>query len=269
MSKLKEALDKARQYRESNPESYVPQGSIVRDNKILTESVYDEVNPVYTRTQIQNIDIHALQEKRIISIHHCNAISDRYKLLRTQVMTLLKDQEKNSILIASANHKEGRTTSAINLAVSLAQQLDNTVLLVDADLKEPSIHKILGLTVEKGLSDCLRGAASIQDVLINPGIERLVILPGGKRVPNSAEVLGSPRSESVIQELKDRYRNRYIIFDSPPVLVGADSLILSSYVDAILIVIEAERTTKNDLLKMKELLGGKPVIGSIFTKVRQ
>ncbi len=268
MSKLKKALEKARLSREGIPEPETGAEKTTEDEEFHPR-VSCEINPIYVHTKIQNIDYRKLVDQRIISIHHCNAVSDCFKLLRTQVLSLLREQGNNCILITSANRREGRTTTAINLAVSMAQQLDNTVLLVDSDFKEPAIHRILGLSMEQGLSDCLLGKATIEETLINPGINRLVVLPGGRPIPNSAEILGSPRTETIFRELKERYGDRYVIFDSPPLLASADSLILSDYADAILLVVEAERTTKNDLLRTRDLLGGKPVIGTIFTKVRQ
>jgi len=269
MSKLKKALEKARQSRESFPGSEDQAISLPREEASTSSWKGQEIDPTYVQTKIQHIDYRKLVNQRIISIHHCNTVSDRFKLLRTQVLSLLREQGNNCILIASANRREGRTTTAINMAISMAQQLDNTVLLVDSDFKEPAVHKILGLSAEQGLSDCLLGKATIEETLINPGINRLVILPGGRPIPNSAEILGAPRTETIFRELKERYADRYLIFDSPPLLASADSLILSEYADAILLVVEAERTTTNDLLRMRDLLGGKPVIGTIFTKVRQ
>ncbi|HPC02639.1 MAG TPA: AAA family ATPase [Syntrophales bacterium] len=268
MSKLKKALEKARLSREGIPEPAADAEKTAGDEAVLPR-VSSEINPTYVHTKIQHIDYHRLVDQRIISIHHCNAVSDRFKLLRTQVLSLLRENGSNCILIASANRREGRTTTAINMAISMAQQLDNTVLLVDSDFKEPAVHKILGLSAEQGLSDCLLGKAAVEETLINPGISRLVVLPGGRPIPNSAEILGAPRTETIFRELKERYADRYLIFDSPPLLASADSLILSDYADAILLVVEAERTTTNDLLRTRDLLGGKPVIGTIFTKVRQ
>jgi non-specific protein-tyrosine kinase len=280
MSKLKKALEKARLSREETPhpemrtEGEEAAATETKDAAVAMEEavhprVSAEINPTYVHTKIQQIDFQRLAERRIISIHHCNAVSDRFKLLRTQVLSLLREHESNCILIASANRKEGRTTTAINLAVSMAQQLDNTVLLVDSDFKAPAIQQVLGISAEHGLSDCLLGKAAVEDILINPGINRLVVLPGGRPIPNSAEILGAPRAETIFRELKERYADRYIIFDSPPLLASADGLILSDYADAILLVVEAERTTRNDLIRTRDLLGGKPVIGTIFTKVRQ
>jgi len=179
MSKLKKALEKARQSRESFPGSEDQAISLPREEASTSSWKGQEIDPTYVQTKIQHIDLNKLEERKIISIHHCNQVSDRFKLLRTQVLSLLRERERNSILITSANRNEGRTTTAINLAISMAQQLDSTVLLVDADLKAPSIHKILGLSVEKGLTDCLLGQASIEESLINPGISRLVVLPSG------------------------------------------------------------------------------------------
>jgi protein-tyrosine kinase len=155
---------------------------------------------------------------------------------------------------------------AANLAISLSQQIDGTVLLVDADLRKPSIHELFELDVQGGLSDYLKKKAELPNLLVNPGIPRLVILPGGKPTNNSSELLGAPRMESLIKEMKERYPDRFIIFDSPPLLTGADALVLSRYMDGIIIVVEAEKTKKDDLARIFELLKDRPVIGTVFNK---
>ena len=251
MSKLRKALDKAKEAREGLA------GDIIIDDKILTplrtspvkkqEKPLEKINPTYHHTVIKQIDFDNLENNKIISICHGNAVADQLKILRTQILSQLKKLKGNSLLITSANPGEGRTVTAINLAITLSQQIDGTVLLVDADLRNPSIHTLLGFDAENGLSDYLRGKAQIADLLVNPGMHRLVVLPGGKAIPNSSEHLGSPRMEALVNELKERYTDRFIIFDSPPLLTSADSLVLSRFIDGILMVVEAEKTSKRIL----------------------
>ena len=273
MSKLRKALDKAKEAREGLA------GDIIIDDKILTplrtspvkkqEKPFEKINPTYHHTVIKQIDFDNLENNKIISICHGNAVADQLKILRTQILSQLKKLKGNSLLITSANPGEGRTVTAINLAITLSQQIDGTVLLVDADLRNPSIHTLLGFDAENGLSDYLRGKAQIADLLVNPGMHRLVVLPGGKAIPNSSEHLGSPRMEALVNELKERYTDRFIIFDSPPLLTSADALVLSRFIDGILMVVEAEKTSKEDLKRAMELLRDQPVIGTVLNKIKQ
>ena len=109
--------------------------------------------------------------------------------------------------------------------------------------------------------------AELQDLFINPGIERLILLPAGRPLPNSAEMLGSPRMEMLVNDIKCRYpKDRILIFDSSSLLTSADPLVLTRYVDGILLVVEEEKTTTEDLKKVMELLNDKPVIGTVMNK---
>jgi protein-tyrosine kinase len=123
--------------------------------------------------------------------------------------------------------------------------------------------------MEEGLSNYLLDQAELQDLLINPGIERLVLLPAGRPLPNSAEMLGSPRMETLVNDIKCRYpADRVVIFDSSSLLTSADPLVLTRYVDGILLIVEEEKTTTEDLKKTMELLKDTPVIGTVMNKTR-
>jgi len=141
------------------------------------------------------------------------------------------------------------------------------VLLVDTDIRNPSMHRFFGLEDPPGLSDYLIGKCEIPDVLINPGIERLVILPAGRPLTNSAELLASSRMQMLLREMKERYTDRFIIFDSAPVLTSADPLVLSGMVDSILVVVEAEKTLRQDVRKVFDMMKERPIIGTVFNKM--
>jgi non-specific protein-tyrosine kinase len=279
MSKLKKALEKAKETR--GFENRNAQREIGQSPKtIIAHSKYDEkcrpeIEVCYSDTKIKKIEERLLKKGKVISLFHDTEKIDEIKTLRTQVLNQLNQVGGNSILITSANPYEGKTFTAINLGVSIAQELDRTVLIVDADLrKHNGRHKnfatdFFGTDMDEGLSNYLLGQAEIPDLLVNPGIERLVLLPAGRPLPNSAELLGSPRMVRLVNDIKSRYSNdRVIIFDSCSVLTSADPLILSRYVDGILLVVEHEKTTADQLKKSMELLKEKPVFGTIMNKSR-
>jgi non-specific protein-tyrosine kinase len=279
MSKLKKALEKAKETRGAEKQN------VYRDIKgspkiISTQAKYDaecrpEIEVCYSETKVKKIDESRLKKGKVISLFHDLDKIDEIKTLRTQILNYLKQVGGNSLLITSANPCEGKTFTAINLGVSIAQELDRTVLLVDADLRKHSNnHKdfavdFFGTEMGDGLSDYLLGQAEISELLVNPGIERLVLLPAGKSLPNSAELLGSPRMVRLVNDIKSRYSDdRIIIFDSSSILTSADPLVLAQYVDGILLVVEHERTTADQLKKSTELLKDKPVFGTIMNKSR-
>ena len=229
----------------------------------------------YSETKVKKIDDNILKKGKVISLFHDIEKIGQIKTLRTQVLSHLNQIGGNSLLITSANPYEGKTFTAINLGVSIAQELDRTVLLVDADLrKHTRYHKdfatdFFGTDMSEGLSNYLLGQAEIPDLLVNPGIDRLVLLPAGRPLPNSAELLGSPRMVMLVNDIKSRYANdRIIIFDSSSLLSSADPLILTRYVDGILLVVEDEKTTADDLEKTMELLKDKPLFGTVMNKSR-
>lgn len=279
MSKLKKALEKAKERRENDQQGIVKDRPKYMPTKKVDSDYMNqcrpELNIKYSTTKVKKIDNSVLQKGKVISLFHDLEKVDQIKTLRTQILNKLKEIGGNSLLITSANPYEGKTFTAINLGVSIAQELDRTVLLVDSDLKNHSkSHKnfdedFFGTQMKEGLSNYLLEQGELSNLLINPGIERLVILPAGKPLPNSSEMLGSPRMEMLVNDIKCRYpEDRVVIFDSSSLLTSADPLVLSRFVDGILLVVEEEKTTTEDLKKVTELLKDKPVLGTVMNKSR-
>jgi non-specific protein-tyrosine kinase len=201
-------------------------------------------------------------------------MNDQINLLRSQIMKKLEEIGGNSFIVTSARQGEGKSFVSINLGISLARELDHTVMLVDGDLRSPSRNHcdfskgFFGLDVKKGLSDYLLGQMELSDLLINPGIPKLTILPAGKPMPNSAELLRSGKMLAMFEEMKSRYPDdRIIILDSPSLLC-ADPLILSHYVDGILLVVEEASTNVKNVKRAMELLRNKIVLGTVFNKAK-
>lgn len=283
MSKFKKALEKAKESREFSSQktskiNEIRGHKLKNDNTKKTSQLakeYSDLQVAYTQTKINKIDDRLMKKSKIYSLFHEFEITDQIKTISTQIIHQLDMIGGNCFMVTSSNPGEGKTFTSINLGVSIAHELNRTVLLIDADLRTPTKeHKnfandFFRMKTNKGLSDYLVNGAEISELLINPGIERLVLLPGGKTIDNSAEYLGSTRMESMIKEMKSRYMSdRIIIIDAPGMLVAADSLIISKYVDGILLVVEENRTTTDQLKKTMQLLKDKPVIGSVINKVK-
>ena len=291
MSKLKKALQKAKDERGTFPDTSSENNQAIEkipgdnDRAKVTEMYLrgsgkssddtNEVKVTYTKTKIQPVDSDILRRNKVVSIFHDHELTDQINLLRAQVMSSLKKIGGNSILITSANPGEGKTFTAINLGISIAKELDRTVLLVDADLKNPTVHHydfasdFFGVDIDRGLADYLLGEAELPDLLINPGIEKLTILPAGRALPNSSELLGSPRMEAMVKDIKSRYhKERIVIYDCCSLLNSPDPLVFSHLIDSILLVIEAEKTTPNQIKRVMELLNGRHVLGTVLNKKR-
>lgn len=260
MERIKQALEKARLERQQAGGSIAPAPPYAGSAGI-TSSV------TYTQTRTISATKEFLQEKRVISGFDQNTFTDAYKILRTQVFQRLREKGWNSLAVTSPGLNEGKTLTAINLAISLALEVNYTVLLVDADLRHPSVHTYFGFEAEHGLSDYLTADKPLSELLVHPEeIPGFVILPGGKPLANSAEMLNSAKMARLVDELKNRYPSRIILFDLPPLLSAADTLAFSPYVDAALLVIEEGKTEAEDAKRALGLLQGTSVIGTVLNK---
>jgi protein-tyrosine kinase len=195
-------------------------------------------------------------------------VSEEYRKLKSMVMKYTNNGRfLNTIMVTSAVSSEGKSLTAINLAIALAQEFDHTVLLVDADLRKPSVCDYLGIASEIGLADCLAEGRNVSEVLVKTGIGKLVVLPSGKRVDNPTELLSSSKMTALVKELKQRYDDRYIIFDTPPVLSFAEAHSLGSIMDGILFVVKEAGGTKQNVQEALTMLKDTKMIGLVFNKV--
>ena len=259
MERIKQALEKARLERQQLGGGSVPMRP---GDNAASEPI------TYTQTRTVPIAREILRERRIICGVEQNAFTDAYKILRTQVLQRLHENKWNALAITSPGVNEGKTLTAINLAISLAMEVSYTVLLVDADLRQPSVHSYFGIEAEYGLSDYLTADKPLPELLVHPqDVPGFVILPGGNPLNNSAEMLNSPKMARLVKELKSRYASRIILFDLPPLLNAADALAFSPYIDAALLVLEDAKTQTEDARRAVELLQQSTnVLGTVLNK---
>lgn len=264
MERIREALERARRDREAQGG-----GSFLAGSDARRESVDPAAAITYTQTRTVHVSPKVLHENRIVSALSSGPFTDAFKILRTRVLSELRANNWNALAVTSPGENEGKTLTAINLAISIAMEVGQTVLLVDANLRHPSVHEYFGLKPDFGLSDYLLGEEEIEDLLIHPGIGRFVILPGGQALQNSSEMLSSPKMTELVRELKSRYPARTILFDLPPVLSAADALAFAPHVDATLLVVEECKTESDDLERAVEVLkGASNLLGVVLNKSR-
>ncbi len=221
----------------------------------------------YTRTRRVEVPQQVLRKNRIIAGSPKAAWANAYKIMRARVLQKLRGGGNlNTLGITSTVPGAGKTLTSSNLALSMAMEVNKTVLLVDADMRRPMVHKYFGLEPKYGLSDYLTEGVPIEDILINPGIDRFVILPAGRPVDNASEMLSSPLMEELVEEMRSRYSSRYIVFDLPPMLVVDDVLSFAPYIDASLLVIEEGKSKREDVTHCAELLKGLNLIGTVLNK---
>jgi len=251
MERIKKALELARQERIKNGGKIT--GSIAKPER--KQKSVEEQNITYTNTRTVPMPVNDLREKRIITE------------LRTQVLQRLNEKNWNTLAITSPGSGAGKSLTAINLAISLAREIDNTVLLIDANLRSPKLDKYFDFHSEYGLSDYLLQDKPLSEMLVNPeGISRFVLLPAGRAIANSSEMLSSPKMQRLVEEVKHRYPSRIVIFDLPPILESSDTLAFIPNADTTLVVIEEGCTQEADLKQAFELLQGNEVIGTVLNK---
>jgi protein-tyrosine kinase len=175
----------------------------------------------------------------------------------------------NLIMVTSSLPGEGKTFCAINLAMSIAMEMDHTVLLVDADVARPSVLPTLGLQAERGLMDLLRDdTLDMCDVMIKTNVPTLSILPAGNSQKNATELLASHSMKRMLDEIASRYPDRIVIFDSPPLLLTSEARVLAEQMGQIVMVVEAEKTTQNALKDALRRLDACSNVNLVYNKGR-
>lgn len=224
---------------------------------------------VYKTTAIHHPRPEKLEEMRVLNDASSPDIVNAYKTLRTQVLKKMAQNGWTSLAVIGARQNQGVTLTAVNLAISVARDERYTCLLADFNLKRPSVHHYFDYRPEqtRGVTDLLNGDEDLTGMFVNPGVEGLVFLPGGRAVTHSSELLMTQRSKNMVRDIKNQYISRIIIFDLPPVLESDDALAFLDEFDACLLVIEDGVTKKSDVQEMSELLGDKPVLGVVYNNM--
>ena len=262
MERIKKALESARQERK------IRQGHAPLPATGSARTEFGTKGDKQTRTISVEHDI--LRGNRIVTGIEPGPFTHAYNLLRTQILQRFRENNWNVLAVTSPGEGEGKTLTAINLAISIAREVDYTVLLIDANLHNPRMLEHFDLEPCQGLSEHLTDNIPLPELLIqSEQVEHLVILPGGKPLANSAEMLNSPKMKQLIEDIKSRYHSRIIIFDLPPVLSTADALAFSPYVDAALLVVEEGVTQKQDVERAVDLLSSTNIVGTVLNKAER
>jgi len=227
------------------------------------------VDVAYSKTKVIPCDPDDLREQRVILSKTRDALERSYSTIRTHMLQRMRTNQWKTVGITSPMSGNGKTITAINLAISLARDVNQTVLLADLDLIHPNLGSYFAPPEHPGLSEYLTGEAELADILIHPSIERLVILPGSHSFLHSAEILSSPRMIQLVQEIRDRYKDRVILFDMPPLLACDDVMAFLPNLDAVLLVIEEGKTSQDEIRRAEQLLGADKIIGIVLNKSQE
>ena len=210
--------------------------------------------------EINNL-IPAVDDKRAITA---------YKMLRTRVLQRMRTNNWRTLIVTGAGAAEGKTVTACNLAMSISDDVNQSVILVDLDLPRPSLASYFGLDVNAGISDFLLGNAEIGDIVYAPSdMDRIAIIPNGDSVENSSDLLASPRMRELLGWIEDQGQNSIAIFDMPPVLACDDVLSFLPYVDATLLVAAERQTERIALSRTMEMLADANLLGVVLNQSRE
>ena len=270
MEKIIRAVKESKRQRAENlPKQIIP--SDVLEQTELNKSEHlekDEAGVEYEQTRVVSLNHDHLAKNRIVSFNKNNHLSLGFDILRTQVIKKMLKNGWRTMAITSPIPECGKTMVSINLAMSIAHHTNRTALLVDFDLRRPTVSKYLGLPSGPSLNDVLSGDASIDEALINPGLDRFVILPTSMPIKNSSEVLSSRKVANLITEFRDRYAERIVIFDMPPLLATDDAMIMLSQVDCVLVVVGNGMVSKTDLAESMRYVDQDKLLGTVLNKAK-
>lgn len=268
MERIQQALNKADEQRRKIADSAEPK----TDSDRRVEDGADSENHAsitYSRTKTITVPITTMLDNRLVAGIKGHPQSDIFRVLRTKILYKMGQAGINTVAVTSPGKGSGKSMVAANLAVSLSLEVNHTVLLVDMDLRRPSLHKYFGFEPEHGLADHLAGDMEISSLLVNPGMERLVLLPSGSPIQYSSELISTPMMVDLMEDITNRYASRIIIFDMPPLLHIDDALIFLPKVQSSLLVVEEGVNTPAEVRESLRLLEGTNLLGTVYNKARQ
>ena len=212
------------------------------------------------------VDPEAMERNHVLLRVHDVAISRAYKILRTRVLHRLPANNWHTLGITGTAAGEGKSLTAVNLALALAQDVNTWVTLVDLDLQRPQLGSYLGMTYEHGLTDYLSGQAEMDQIVYDIGIKRLAVVPNATSVESSSELLRSPRMADFVNALEAQTPRRIVVFDMPPLMVTDDVLAFAPRVDSFLLVVSQGKTARRTLTNAKEVLAEVNLMGVVLNR---
>lgn len=255
MSRIEKAMERAAQLRNGSGSSHESIGSTVHNSVVHTAPLPDlVVNKITSDNPL------------LVTLNDpTSAVAEEFRKLKSILVKMTSVKPfKNVLMVTSAIPNEGKSLTSLNLAISLAQEYDHTVLLLDADLRRPSIHKYLNIKRTVGLADCLTRGVDLKDAIIPTGIGKLSVVTAGCSVSNPAELFSSGRMKVFLEEIKHRYTDRYVIFDTPPLLPFAETRSLAHLVDGVVFVVKEQTVKKSNVTDAIEALKGADLLGIVY-----
>ncbi len=262
MERIKEAIEKAKKQQPlPGPAQSV---QTIQRSQMNVENVPLEIG--YHQTRIVPVDKSYLARNRIIAFNKADPLSLSFDILRTQVLKRMDEHGWRSIAVTSPVPECGKTVTAINLALSIAQHTSKTAMLVDFDLRRPKVASYLGLALDTSLNDVLEGSATLSEALVNPDIEKLVVLPTAKPFQKPSETLSASKTKELMTDLRERYQDRIVLFDLPPLLNADDVMAVLPNIDCVLVVVGNGMVNTSEMNDALRHLHGVNLLGVVLNK---
>ena len=256
MGKINDALVKSDKESKSPTSAKKPSTYKVYDRKAREKESSDVIRTVFKSRDA---------DKKLVSLFEPQSFeAEQFKHLRTNILFPVSGKLPRSIMVTSAVPDEGKSFVSSNLAVSIAQNIDQHVLLMDCDIRNATIHSNFGFGDVAGLSEYLSKGTSLSSFLLKTEINKLTILPGGKPSENPAELMSSNRMSNLLKEVTSRYGDRCIIIDSPPPHMTSETRVIARQVDGILIVVKSGSTDREMVEELIEMMGKEKVLGVVL-----
>jgi exopolysaccharide/PEP-CTERM locus tyrosine autokinase len=241
-----------------------------KENATKVEFLHD-AKPMKSVSEEQEIEfardfctLHECDPKLIVLSAPNSADAENFRILRAQVLFARDGNKPKTLMVTSAFPGEGKTFVCANLAASIALGVDEHVLLVDCDLRNPNLHHFLGFKNTRGLSDHLSKKKPLEELIIQTQQEKLFLLPAGKSPPNPSELLSSTNMNGLLEKVRERYQDRLIVLDAPPSNIAAETSFLARHVDAIIFVIMAGKISRDVITRTMDNLGKDKILGIVF-----
>jgi len=282
MERIKQAIDKARQqaaqaptrgavarplraHPQSRPERIVAAGG-GSTTAPLGQDADHQIEVNYTHTEVVELDPAHLERCRVVAFNKTNPNNWAFDVLRTQVLQKMDEKGWRTLAITSPTLESGKTVLAINLAMSIAHHTQRTAMLVDFDLRRPRVASYLGIQKTPSLNEVFSGEADLPAALVNPNLQGLVVLPTNRPVPKAAELLSSKKTSHMVRDLRERYQDRIVIFDLPPMMAGDDVMAVLPNIDCVLMVVGNGNSTRREIEESMRHIPADRLLGVVLNK---
>jgi protein-tyrosine kinase len=263
MGKIFDALEKANRQtmkkETSLPEKSKRKGNVPSNNSNVV-SFAELKNPMQEPQLCRNL----------VAYHNPQSIeAELFKVLRTNLLFPANGKAPKTIMVTSAISGDGKSLVSANLAISIANGIEQHVLLIDADIRKPSIHTYFGLGRREGLSEYLASGSDVSKNFVKTPVHKLTILPAGTPPDNPSELLTTQKMKTLLSEVAQRYEDRYIIIDTAPPSVATETAAIANYVDGIIIVVRAGKTHREAVSEVIDQLGKEKIFGLVLNNSDQ